>query len=314
MDNKSSLMTLEGSKFLFALKQSDSNRFRDFSPELWNADMSRLPEEDRILANKLIHYIIEKYSSRPYHRHSALKKNRSDGDHIFKTVGEDLYWCVIQPFKKGNLVLHFHDKNDLYKAPGPFAAKWCEQRQGQTGKKEKDIVLAGKVDLLPDFLPLLDQIHDNAVIYYGRTKDSTESLRQMFGEPLANRPRLPLPDNEVFSGILLKEKGCRICQEKQALSLVQSEEGWFLFCDNHHPQPSKWILTAKAVIPHDVKEYVWHRDLGCCRKCGSKKHLHYDHVIPRNPIDIAIAGSNTENNIQLKCQSCNLAKGNKLIR
>lgn len=60
-------------------------------------------------------------------------------------------------------------------------------------------------------------------------------------------------------------------------------------------------------IPPRVRMYVWQRDQGRCVECGSKENLHYDHIIPWSK-----GGSNTERNIQLLCESCNLSKSDKI--
>jgi len=60
-------------------------------------------------------------------------------------------------------------------------------------------------------------------------------------------------------------------------------------------------------IPEDVKLLVWTRDGGACVRCGSKKELHFDHVIP-----VAKGGGNFEANIQILCQPCNLKKADKI--
>lgn len=60
-------------------------------------------------------------------------------------------------------------------------------------------------------------------------------------------------------------------------------------------------------IPEDVKLLVWARDGGCCVRCGSKQGLHFDHIIP-----VAKGGGNTEANIQILCQVCNLKKSDKI--
>ena len=46
------------------------------------------------------------------------------------------------------------------------------------------------------------------------------------------------------------------------------------------------------------------RDKGRCVKCGSKKNLEIDHVVP-----LARGGSNRLENLQLLCQRCNRMKG-----
>jgi len=60
-------------------------------------------------------------------------------------------------------------------------------------------------------------------------------------------------------------------------------------------------------IPEDVKLIVWARDGGACVRCGSKKELHFDHIIP-----VAKGGGNVEANIQILCQPCNLKKADKI--
>jgi len=60
-------------------------------------------------------------------------------------------------------------------------------------------------------------------------------------------------------------------------------------------------------IPEDVKLLVWARDGGCCVRCGSRQDLHFDHVIPVNK-----GGGNSEENIQILCQLCNLKKSDKI--
>jgi len=60
-------------------------------------------------------------------------------------------------------------------------------------------------------------------------------------------------------------------------------------------------------IPDDVKVVVWARDGGACVKCGSKKDLQYDHIIP-----VAKGGNSTADNLQILCQKCNLEKSDRI--
>jgi hypothetical protein len=60
-------------------------------------------------------------------------------------------------------------------------------------------------------------------------------------------------------------------------------------------------------IPEHVKLIVWARDGGSCSRCGSKQALHFDHVIP-----VAKGGGNSEANVQILCQACNLRKSDKI--
>jgi len=66
-------------------------------------------------------------------------------------------------------------------------------------------------------------------------------------------------------------------------------------------------IEHSRMIPSEVKKIVWQRDKGQCVKCGSKKNLHFDHIIP-----YSLGGSSFEDNIQILCQSCNLSKSDKI--
>lgn len=58
----------------------------------------------------------------------------------------------------------------------------------------------------------------------------------------------------------------------------------------------------------DTRLFVWQRDGGKCRNCGSQQDLHFDHVIPRS-----WGGSSGVENVQLLCRQCNLRKGASLV-
>jgi 5-methylcytosine-specific restriction endonuclease McrA len=69
------------------------------------------------------------------------------------------------------------------------------------------------------------------------------------------------------------------------------------------PQPD----AASRHIPHDVRQAVWQRDQGLCVQCRAATYLEFDHIIP-----FSKGGASTENNVQLLCRRCNLAKGSRL--
>lgn len=60
-------------------------------------------------------------------------------------------------------------------------------------------------------------------------------------------------------------------------------------------------------IPQDVRNRVWQRYGGRCAECGARDYLEFDHIIP-----VAKGGSNSEQNVQLLCRRCNLAKSDKI--
>jgi 5-methylcytosine-specific restriction endonuclease McrA len=61
-------------------------------------------------------------------------------------------------------------------------------------------------------------------------------------------------------------------------------------------------------IPRDARLFVWQRDGGRCRNCGSTTELHFDHIIPRS-----WGGSSLAENVELLCKQCNLKKGASLF-
>ncbi|MGO4188550.1 HNH endonuclease [Pseudarthrobacter sp. TAF60_1] len=61
--------------------------------------------------------------------------------------------------------------------------------------------------------------------------------------------------------------------------------------------------TVRQVIPDDLKQYIWTRDQGQCRACGSTSELQYDHIIP-----LKMGGSNNAENLQILCGPCNRSK------
>ena len=63
------------------------------------------------------------------------------------------------------------------------------------------------------------------------------------------------------------------------------------------------VNESRAAIPSDVRREVWRRDGGKCVKCGSRKNLEYDHIIP-----VSKGGSNTARNIELLCEKHNRSK------
>jgi hypothetical protein len=59
----------------------------------------------------------------------------------------------------------------------------------------------------------------------------------------------------------------------------------------------------RDIIADDVKQFVWMRDGGRCRNCGSQEELQYDHIIP-----VVLGGSSGLENLQILCGPCNRRK------
>jgi hypothetical protein len=70
---------------------------------------------------------------------------------------------------------------------------------------------------------------------------------------------------------------------------------------------SEELKYERARIPEEVRIAVWRRDQGRCARCGNRENLEYDHIVP-----VSKGGGNTERNIELLCQDCNRAKGNRI--
>ena len=60
----------------------------------------------------------------------------------------------------------------------------------------------------------------------------------------------------------------------------------------------------RTYIPAHTRKLVFIRDKYRCVKCGSKKNLEIDHVVP-----LARGGSSRLENLQLLCRDCNRRKG-----
>jgi hypothetical protein len=103
--------------------------------------------------------------------------------------------------------------------------------------------------------------------------------------------------NRIKEEFLEKER--RLQLEAKAISELQVSGKLSLdYFKNYNRKP----------IPSHIKEAVWKRDKQKCVYCGSQDELEFDHIIP-----VSKGGSNSLNNIQLLCLSCNRSKGVKLV-
>ena len=98
-----------------------------------------------------------------------------------------------------------------------------------------------------------------------------------------------LSQNEIYALLLTRHQ-----REQQRIAIAQAT-----VAIGARPQAS-----PRGAIPDDVKQYVWARDGGQCRSCGTGVELQFDHVIP-----IAFGGSSTADNLQVLCGPCNRRKG-----
>jgi 5-methylcytosine-specific restriction endonuclease McrA len=68
------------------------------------------------------------------------------------------------------------------------------------------------------------------------------------------------------------------------------------------------VPALRGAIPDDVKQFVWTRDGGRCRQCGSNAELQFDHIIP-----VAYGGGSSQDNLQVLCGPCNRRKGASVV-
>ena len=66
--------------------------------------------------------------------------------------------------------------------------------------------------------------------------------------------------------------------------------------------------VPRPLLPDDVKLVIWARDGGACVRCGAKKELQFDHIIP-----FSRGGGSTAENLQLLCRTCNLGKSDRIV-
>jgi hypothetical protein len=92
------------------------------------------------------------------------------------------------------------------------------------------------------------------------------------------------------------------------LDFVEREQRKFRRLKNRFSEKkSDGVKYERTCIPEAVRIAVWRRDQGRCARCGSRENLEYDHIVP-----VSKGGGNTERNIELLCQDCNRAKGNRI--
>lgn len=65
--------------------------------------------------------------------------------------------------------------------------------------------------------------------------------------------------------------------------------------------------NRRGHIPDDLRQFIWTRDEGRCRHCGSPHELQLDHIIP-----VSMGGATSAENLELLCGPCNRRKGGGL--
>lgn len=62
--------------------------------------------------------------------------------------------------------------------------------------------------------------------------------------------------------------------------------------------------VERGKVSNKMRSAIYERDNHCCVKCGSKRNLEVDHIIP-----IAKGGKSSFDNLQTLCHRCNIRKG-----
>lgn len=65
--------------------------------------------------------------------------------------------------------------------------------------------------------------------------------------------------------------------------------------------------NVRTRIPSHVRQAVYQRDGGKCSNCGSSEDIELDHIVP-----VSKGGSNTTQNVEFLCRSCNRSKSDKI--
>lgn len=164
------------------------------------------------------------------------------------------------------------------------------------------------------------------VVYTDQGVRHDTSMREMFDKIIEFQNRLKVSnyidnDNHLYktssvrieleTGKLFKKEVSKIDPDEQFFKPFMNKiffTNAFLFKTNEANFLSEHSRSSGRHIPSAVRKKVWERDGGRCINCGSKENLHYDHIIPYSK-----GGSNTEKNIQLLCQECNLRKSDSIV-
>ena len=174
------------------------------------------------------------------------------------------------------------------------------------------------------------------LIYEGHDSDKRYSKNPKKDDQLRFLPSGNLTDNGKFEKAALDFKNNKRSAEivrvyEKIKDGIWSFNGIFKLVDSYQKQVNgrsvfKFILqltdekikgleeaveleTDARLIPSEVKAQVWKRDKGKCVQCGSKEHLHFDHILPYSK-----GGTSRDvRNIQLLCARHNLQKSDRII-
>lgn len=128
-------------------------------------------------------------------------------------------------------------------------------------------------------------------------KQIEEAKKKREEEQIEKKKRAEEKLKESIKRKILEEERKKAIESEAIKELIEEGQLSEDYTNNYERNP----------IPTHVKKAVWLRDRGACCKCGSRKDLEFDHIIP-----VSKGGANTVKNIQLLCMSCNRNKSNKI--
>ena len=145
-------------------------------------------------------------------------------------------------------------------------------------------------------------------ISYSSKSEIKRDLIEKYGHLLKYFPK----EDEIwcFNGGAYKLSSFYTNEEKELLILEHFDRDRKKFeqlKSKHSSEIVQQDSYPRKRIPENVRIAVWRRDSGKCAKCGSRKNLEYDHIIP-----VSEGGGYTARNIELLCQKCNREKSNKI--
>lgn len=102
-----------------------------------------------------------------------------------------------------------------------------------------------------------------------------------------------------------------LAPEKEAPWAASAAKRWEESTRKPIPDPSRLHAYTRVPIPKDVRFRILRRDKFRCQLCGCSPadgSLHVDHKMP-----VAAGGTNADENLWTLCESCNLAKSDKIM-
>ena len=119
---------------------------------------------------------------------------------------------------------------------------------------------------------------------------------------------LPLTRITLKRAIVLLVTGRAESLEFGSLQQWEVRSPSFVLHVSEHIRLTQGDRERRWKVPPVSRREVFRRDQHICQYCGNTKRLTIDHVIPRSK-----GGTHTWDNVVTACESCNSAKGDRLL-